>query len=295
MNLVFLSTAALAVVAIASQVAAADLPARAPAYAKAPRTDPIYDWSGFYVGANGGYGFDHQSVGYTPNDDLARAFVDPVLIGAPAGTRIATTDALHERGGFGGIQGGYSWKLSGRFIAGIEADFDGASIHGRSDATHPFLTTSPLAIPLSFALNQKLDWFGTLRGRVGFNPASNWLLFASGGLAYGHVTESAVITAANSFSAGNGVSGANCPAGTPCYVATGAHTLAGWAAGVGAEYALTRNVTMRAEYLHIDLGKSSLTSSFPNRQANLLTSSATTNFSPIAFDTVRVGVNYHFN
>jgi outer membrane immunogenic protein len=296
MKHLLLATTALAAVAIASQASAADLGTAAPAYTKAPAIDPGHDWSGFYIGANGGYGFGHQSISYTPNDGLANAFVNPVVVGAPAGTRLGSTDAFHQNGGLGGIQGGYNWSLPNHFMVGIEADFDGASAHGHSDSLHPFLTTSPTATLLTFALDQKLEWFGTLRGRIGFSPASNLLLFASGGLAYGHVVESATISSAgSSISAGTVGLNANCHQAVPCYVANGTRTSIGWAAGAGAEYALTRNITMRAEYLHVDLGKSSLTSLFNNDNPTLASASATTNFSAAAFDTVRFGVNYHFN
>jgi outer membrane immunogenic protein len=116
-------------------------------------------WSGFYVGVNGGYGWtanDGVVAGYggTPNDGV-----------------------LSPSGGFGGGQIGYNWQgLFGYspWVIGIEADIQGAGISDSAnfaDGEH---------------LQNSLNWFGTVRGRLGyaFGPA---LLYATGGFAYGEV------------------------------------------------------------------------------------------------------------
>jgi outer membrane immunogenic protein len=77
---------------IAGAACAADLPAPSAAYTKAPAVvSPATNWSGFYIGAMGGYGSE------------------------------ATSDPLGIKGGFGGGTVGYNWQ-SGMFVAGIEAD-----------------------------------------------------------------------------------------------------------------------------------------------------------------------------
>jgi outer membrane immunogenic protein len=118
--------------------------------------------------------------------------------------------SFHGNGVVGGFQVGYN-KQYGTFVLGLETDFDLTSIK----------TTN-------FGVTDKLPWFGTTRGRVGFllNPA--WLLYATGGVAYGRLEESG-------FGASVKVSGV------------------GWAAGAGVQYALTPQWSIGAEYLHVEL------------------------------------------
>jgi len=90
--------------------------------------------------------------------------------------------------------------------------------------------------------NSHLRWLGTTRGRIGY-ANDQWLIFASGGVAYGEVEV-------------NGV--AQLPlqvAGPPSFNApwtwSNSKTKVGWAVGAGAEYAITRNFTLKAEYLYV--------------------------------------------
>jgi outer membrane immunogenic protein len=63
---------------------------------------------------------------------------------------------------------------------GIETDID---YLGASKTTNR--TVVAQASPFLGSVTQKLDWLGTVRGRVGVTPATNWLIYATGGLAYG--------------------------------------------------------------------------------------------------------------
>ncbi len=83
----------------------------------------------------------------------------------------------------------------------------------------------------------KLPWFGTFRGRLGFTPADRWLLFVTGGLAYGEVTTSETLN----------VNGAVVAFSTD-------RTKVGWTVGGGVEAALWGNWTGKLEYLYIDFG-----------------------------------------
>jgi outer membrane immunogenic protein len=136
---------------------------------------------------------------------------------------------LHSRtsGVTGGGKIGYNYQM-GHFVVGIEADFN-------------YVDLSRTKTSLSGAVTQDIsgNFIGALRPRVGvaFGPA---LLYATGGLAYGSVDTTITDNSANTLSASN----------------TGMRV--GWAAGVGAEYALNRNLSLRPEYLHTDLGRADL-------------------------------------
>jgi outer membrane immunogenic protein len=117
---------------------------------------------------------------------------------------------FHGNGVVGGFQVGYN-KQYGTFVLGLETDLDLTSIK----------TTN-------FGVTDKLPWFGTTRGRVGFLLNPSWLLYATGGVAYGRLEESG-------FGESVKVGGV------------------GWAAGAGVQYALTPQWSIGAEYLHVEL------------------------------------------
>lgn len=128
---------------------AADLPSR-----KAPPpvyTQPVsaFDWTGFYVGANVGYGW-----------------MDPYN----KGVAFAPGGLADPHGGIvGGGQIGYNYQFSPLFVAGIETDFQGSSVGGGITA-------------------RNTPWFGTVRARLGLTPFSApVMLYATGGFAYGRL------------------------------------------------------------------------------------------------------------
>ncbi|MFT4095682.1 MAG: porin family protein [Rhodoblastus sp.] len=127
---------------------AADLPSRkAPPAVYAPV--PVFSWTGFYVGANVGYGW-------------MDAFNKGVVF-APFGL------ADPHGGIVGGAQIGYNWQVSPMFVVGVETDFQGSSVGGGITA-------------------RKTPWFGTVRGRLGVTPfGAPVMLYATGGFAYGRL------------------------------------------------------------------------------------------------------------
>lgn len=99
-----------AAVALSSSFAmAADMPARAPVY-KAPAAvpSPVYGWTGFYIGVNGGYGWSDRNVDYTANDPniLLRT------CGGLSGSTCASPASFNSNGGVAGGQIGYNWQLN---------------------------------------------------------------------------------------------------------------------------------------------------------------------------------------
>ena len=168
MKKVLLVTASLIALGAAAPAVAADLAARP--YTKAPAMiAAVYDWSGFYIGANGGWGSSHNSW-----DSVL-----PFLVGSE-GSHDAT-------GGTVGGQVGYRWQ-SGAFVFGVEAQGNWADFKG-SNASNLF--------GANFVNRSKTDAFGLFTGQVGY-AANNFLLYVKGGAA---VTSNkySVVNAAGAF------------------------------------------------------------------------------------------------
>ena len=101
---------------------------------------PVFDWTGFYLGLNGGYAFD----GYYGDDVGVRGF--------------GHVGSLNVNGWFGGAQAGYNYQFD-LFVLGVEGDIQGGNISD-SDSS----TSGPFKVKMSDDIN----WFGTLRGRAGY-------------------------------------------------------------------------------------------------------------------------------
>jgi outer membrane immunogenic protein len=168
---------------------------------------PTRSWAGFFAGGTLGTGIGR-------NDST---FVEPAA---------AEAFFLSPRGWDAGGLVGYNWQ-SANWVVGVEGDFQGSTGTG-------YLTS----LADGTSIDQKLSWFGTVRGRLGYG-VGDALFYATAGGAFGEVKESITQAAAvGSFS----------------------HTKSGFAVGGGIENRLDLfgllgpNWTTRAEYLFIDLG-----------------------------------------
>jgi opacity protein-like surface antigen len=142
------------------------------------------NWTGFHVGLNGGYGWASSGVTALPGDALTQSlsFGQPVVPPVSA--------SLNANGGLGGGQVGYDWQFSGRGVVGVEADIAAASLKTNASTPLTLFGTQPA----TFDVSRNIDWFGTVRGRVGFLASPDLLIFATGGFAYGRVSESASVS-----------------------------------------------------------------------------------------------------
>jgi outer membrane immunogenic protein len=250
----------------AAPASGADLPARV--YGKAPgMADPGYNWSGFYAGVNAGYGVGSAPTSLTVNDVEAN-FFSPDLNPLPG--------TLHPSGFTGGGQIGFNYQL-GSLVTGLEADLAYARLRKTDSATGEFF----IGGTLTTTVETRLDWFGTVRARLGVLPTSNLLLYATGGLAYGNVQTSTT---------GSNLPVINC-VGRFIYWASGSTSgiSVGWTAGGGIEYAFAPDWTFKTEYLYLDLGNRSVT--FPDR--DVPGSALTTNTSFTAH-IIHAGLNRRF-
>ena len=257
---------------IATGALAADLPAKGPVYTKAPAyVAPVYEWTGFYIGGNIGYSWGRSS--------------DASTVTNGAGTVLFTSANTTDLNGIvGGGQIGYNWQMQ-NWLFGLEADIQATDEKGTRNFTCPTSVCTPGSGPnnilfflgpaVPVALSQKIDWFGTVRGRIGVLATPQVLLYATGGLAYGEVDSSAVIGAA----------------GTAFSAVTNTHV--GWTVGAGIEGMIAPNWTARLEYLYVDLGTAN--GSFATTIGALGGGSVIENFSSRITDNIlRVGINYKF-
>lgn len=279
----------------ATSALAADMPLKA----KAPAIDPAFNWTGFYVGLNVGYGWGRTSAGPATPGDSATDFLlnDLFEFGG-----VPFADTFNRSGIVGGGQAGYNYQ-SGKFVGGIEVDFQSADIAGRSSKSY-FLNPPNFGNAFRFALNSErtLEWFGTIRGRLGFLAMPRLLLYGTGGFAYGSTSSNdnvSLVVPNASHSLGLLGASFSCsttatPPPTVCYAGSDRKTVTGWVAGFGAEYAVARNWTIKAEYLHIDLGGQTvrMVSPSPPSSPNVFMN-YTLNHD--ISDVVRLGVNYRFD
>ena len=168
-RLLLAAAASIGMTAIAS---AADLPART--WTKAPMMDtPACAWCGWYVGGNGGFAFGNTTGNLTSSDV---GFGSTVALGL-----IPTALGAKHDGGYGGGQFGYNFVTSNVLI-GFEADIQGANIGSANTISLTNGTDSTSAT----TGRDRIDWFGTARGRLGYSFGSV-VLFGTGGLAFGGV------------------------------------------------------------------------------------------------------------
>lgn len=215
---------------------------------------PAANWAGFYIGGN---------VGSVAATNASTIFLPPGLPAFPVPARLWLSPA----GYLGGAQAGYNWQ-SGNWVYGIEADIQGST---QTDNKVCIITCIP---PVqSVAFDQRMDWLGTARGRLGYSLGST-LFYVTGGAAFGNVkTKITTIAGANTF------------------VDDVSASRTGYAVGGGIESSfnvfglLGEGWTAKTEYVFVDLGRSDWT----------LPASAFQFSTRVQEHIFRSGVNYHFN
>jgi outer membrane immunogenic protein len=283
---------------------AADLPVyKAPP----PVAVAAFSWTGFYVGANIGY-----SDGRSNNvwDISAANIIVPNAQCGPADVRFCVNGQNSNKltGAIGGFQAGYNWQ-SGRFLAGVETDWQISDQKADQLFNFGFINAGNL-FPGAFvsgAYTQRLQWLGTLRGRVGIT-ADRVLFYGTGGLAYGQVKIDGSATSSGFFT---GIPGAPActgpgPFGSTCQLAnwSNSSTKVGWTVGGGLEAAISNGWTVKVEYLYVDLGtvRTSFatlpgcygTPIFPGGICTGVSAGTGNINSRITDNIVRVGFNYRF-
>jgi outer membrane immunogenic protein len=204
--------------------------AAAPAFA-----EPVYNWTGFYVGANAGYGGDKFT--YPVHGTYTDNFVEEIDDGDSL-IHFAGKATQNSSGFLGGGQVGYDYQV-GNWVLGAVADIDATNIEGK-------IAANGMAVgegSASAHLGSKIDYMGTVRARVGMPIADGrFMPYVTGGFAYGQVTSSAALDFTPT-------------GGSPTsFSASRRLDRTGWTAGAGVEYAVTDNIHFGVEYLYTDLG-----------------------------------------
>jgi len=263
MNRTLIAVAAAATL-VGTSALAADMAVKAPPLPP----PPVFTWTGFYIGGNVGYGWGRDTTGIIPGPTPA-IFVN----------LLPQTLATDPRGWLGGAQAGYNWQ-TGSFVFGVEGDIQGAHISG-TVIESPIIQNNGTPFPgagNNITITQKLDWFATARARLGVAVVPQLLLYVTGGGAWGRVADTANVDFR--------------PVGTEQYPASASSTRGGWAAGVGGEWSLASNWSVKAEYLHVSLGGTNTVVAQPFIPLPPFT--VTYNFNRMAVDIARVGLNYRF-
>ncbi len=216
-----------------------------------------YNWTGFYAGLNAGVAKNDSKYSITNLKE------------------VSATGGFEGAAFTGGGQAGYNYQ-AGNWVYGLETDFNYDGTDDSSGGPLGFRAPAPPGGPVglprpTYTVTQQLDYFGTLRGRLGCTPADRLLFYVTGGLAYGYVSSS---TSLRDSTTSSGSSSA---------------LQAGWAFGAGGEYGLTKNWSVRLECLHIDLGSMSYSYIGVTGGATTATTTVST-----AQNVIRVGVNYKF-
>jgi len=257
--------AAVAVIGTASIASAADLPVKAPAL---PPLPVPYNWTGFYLGFQGGggaFGTSKETYGLPG----AGGAVAPAFNG---------NQSYNMGGPAGGGVVGYDYQ-TGRTVFGIEGEWNWANINGTSGIINQFSALGPQAD----SYLTRVDSYATVRGRLGyaFGAWDETLVYVDGGGVWGRV----VTKYTNPF-------GPFAPNGAIATNNTASSGETGFVVGVGVEYALywgahPTNFTVKAEYNYISLPA-------PSIAYNAVAANKST-FSDSSMNTFQLGVNYRFN
>ena len=239
----------------------------------------VWSWNGFYIGGNVGY-----SWGRSDTDVEYFSTVTGLPIAPPAGS--ITSQKFNMNGWLAGGQVGYNIQ-SNNWVYGIEIDgqwtgqkgdanFLCAAVAVSAGPCLPGLTFLPGGVTgAALSLEEKLQWFVTVRGRVGVLAQPSTLLYVTGGLAFGSVKANGVLASTNAQLVATSLAFSD------------KDTNAGWTVGAGIEHRIAGNWTAKLEYLYMDLGTFHYTVAFPAAP----TIGARIN-SDVTDHIVRIGLNY---
>ena len=189
-------------------------------------------WAGPYVGGSLGYGWGTGKTQWILQPSIPQDYDMSALKAKPRGFLV-------------GPQLGYNW-LKGNALLGIEGDVSWSGMDGKkkqSPLRH--LDGSPYAASQRYT-SQDINWFSTLRGRVGYLPSEKWFPYFTAGVAAADMDYKATFDGRPDLSPFH-------------YTASTSKVKVGWTAGLGAEWAMSEKWSAKAEYLYYDLGRVSKT------------------------------------
>jgi len=241
----------------------------------APPIVPVFNWTGFYIGANGGGAYTHQTTSLT----------QVTTLGPTAGSGSADGS-----GGLIGGQIGYNYELPSNIVFGIEADADFAKITGSASGCATFTGAGRLAGCATSTVT--LDDLGTVRGRLGY-ASGPVLIYGTGGWAWGDSSGGSTATCISTKTK-------TCTASqTPVAPFTGgvasfSNSLSGWTAGAGVEVGFYRNWIVRLEYLRVGFDDVQTNFTATAKIGGVTGTSTNSVSSNAGTNVIRVGINYLF-
>jgi opacity protein-like surface antigen len=201
-----------------------------------------------------------------------------------AAVTAAGAQSIKTNGFVTGIEGGYNFQ-AGRWLLGLEADLEAVHLIGQTNSGGvPYPGAAPLGAKppggpaFTVFSSAQSDWLLTARPRLGFVGPNNWLFYATGGLAETRL-HSDIFFTDNVFALEAGKVDA---------------TKLGYAVGGGIEAPLTNRLSIKADYLHVGFGNTAGAST-ANNLVPFFPAQVFTHSSDLKADTVRVGLNYHFD
>jgi outer membrane immunogenic protein len=214
------------------------------------------NWSGPYVGLNGGWNWsqDHTHGSQTTVNQLSGVDAGAGAVTVPPTSSPTGRFGRDNSGFMGGGQLGYNIQ-HGPLVFGLEGDFDGMAQSDRARTAVYDLPATALTTGGTVVARTRTDpnWVATVRGRVGL-AANRMLFYGTGGVAFVDLTDRAAFEYAPTTT--TAVNTANPGTTFGPYTSGGSQgqTHTGWTAGGGVEFKASHNVSFGAEYRHTEIG-----------------------------------------
>jgi Opacity protein and related surface antigens len=239
-------------------------------------------WTGFYVGAHAGYGWgDHEGTGVYTDANAG-----------PINTLDPETGKIDLNGAIGGAQVGFNLQ-SGRLVYGIEGDFSWAGINGRKTFISDYDNANQTnaggdgTADYTWDIRSNINWLSTVRGRVGALVSPNLLIYGTGGVAFAKLDSDETVVGLPPQGLNNETT-----------VRASAHeNLVGWVVGGGAEWALTPQWSVKAEYQYVrfdDVDSHFKGTAYPDRPTAFAYDQDSFP-GELEIHTMRLGLNYKLN
>ncbi|MBS7698924.1 MULTISPECIES: outer membrane beta-barrel protein [unclassified Chelatococcus] len=261
---------------------------------------PAFTWTGPYAGVNAGYAMGRlrTKVGWAGRQDAIAA--DPAFITGLGAAR-------RSRGSFtGGAQVGYNYQM-GSVVLGVEADFNALKMKRSALATARLVDEGTgETVDAALRSSQSLHWLATLRPRIGWAAFDRFMVYGTGGLAVARASQRSQgflsVTGASvapvvdpTIDPAAAEPAAVAPAPTAGLFGTvgksGSGYRYGWALGAGAEYAVTDDISVKGEFLHVQM-KGRNVAAAPLDSATAGVAFGARNSSAVQM--FRAGLNYRF-
>jgi opacity protein-like surface antigen len=283
-----LVTAGIAFVVLASPAIAAKPTTKKPAKAVSQTVavpPPAFTWTGCYIGGHIGGGWGHKNFSDPSGFELSDgspAFTPPPPL-YPGTSTVSLPLDQHVSGFLGGAQAGCKYQFASKWVTGIDVQFSKSRLIGTTAwNTTPFGTAPPIIVPATF--QAEADWLASASAVLGYS-FDRLLLYGKGGVAWVHDKYDFLLVPPDLSFAGPPIS----LVGAADFRES--ETRTGWTAGIGLEYAFSKNVSAKIEYDYYNFGSKNVvfTNQFPTGASPLGTAQIRQTIQTITF-----GLNYYF-